>query len=747
MMGGDVLNLEFSEERKLLRDSFARFFEEESSIARVRAAEPLGFDPALMKSLGQMGALGIRVPEAAGGSGAGLMDAVLLAEQAGRALASAPLVESIVAARLLAELGGSETASWLEGALSGETVVTLALHEAKPGAEQVVAAGAVAGAVLMLEGDVVSLRAAPPAGKAPPNHGSQPIARMALAGSGAAGEKILVAKGREAREAFLAGVEEWKLLTAAALNGLSRRALEYAVEYARDRIQFGRPIGSYQAIAHPLADRAVDLDCAQLFSWWTIQQIAEGKPGAAADVALSFWLSCQAADETTRRAVHTFGGYGVTLEYDLQLFFRRAKAWPLVLGDPQAQLAEAGARLWLGAQAPLPAAGDPGLDFEFGPEAEALAEETRAVLRPIASKTPGAAAFRSYENYDPKIAAALGEHGLYHPAWPEEWGGRGAHPYAAALAVSTWEEFKIATHPQGTSHFVGSVVRMFGDEMLKEKVVPGMARGEINCALGYSEPGSGSDIFAARTRAEWDEKNQEWVINGQKMFTSGAERTQYIFLLTRTDPEAAKHAGVTMFLVPTGTPGIEIHPVHTMQEERTNATFYADVRVSDLYRVGDINGGARVLGAALVLEQGGTYRAGSHELVDIAVDWARLTRDEHGRARLEDADVRKRIGRLHVNAILKELLSKRCLFVGVSDPTRRNAFGPMVKLHQSEAAQRDLTDLMDLMAPETLFHGHDGLGEIEISHRLAQIGTIYGGTSEVQRSTIAEVGLGLPRSR
>ena len=150
-----MLNLDFDDDRKLLRDSFARFFDEESSIARVRAAEPLGFDPALQKSLGEMGALGIRVPESAGGSGAGLIDAALLVEEAGRTLASAPLVEGMVACRLLAELGGP--AEWLEAALAGDKVMTLALHEARPGVAQVVPAGAVAHGVLALEGEAVVL--------------------------------------------------------------------------------------------------------------------------------------------------------------------------------------------------------------------------------------------------------------------------------------------------------------------------------------------------------------------------------------------------------------------------------------------------------------------------------------------------------------------------------------------------------------------------------------------------------------
>jgi alkylation response protein AidB-like acyl-CoA dehydrogenase len=741
-----MLNLEFSDDHKLLRDSVARFFEDESSVARVRAAEPLGFDPVLYRSLAEMGMLGLRAPEAAGGSATGLMDAVIVAEEAGRQLASAPLAEAMVAARLLGELGGAETAGWAERLIAGEAVVTLALHEVRPGRAQVVPAGAVADAVLILEGDTVSLVTLTPAGQARPNHGSQPIASLVLSGPGAAGETILVAKGPEARQAFLAGREEWKLLVAAQLNGLSRRALDYAVEYAKERIQFDRPIGLYQAIAHPLADRAVDIDAAQLFVWWTIQQIAEGTADAGAAVAMAYWWAAKVADETTRRAVHTFGGYGVTLEYDLQLFFRRAKAWPLVLGDPLDELAEGGRRLWLGAAAPLPPAGDPGLDFGFGAEAEALAQETRDLLARITTPEWRAKAHYSYEGYDPEVNRKIGEAGLVHPSWPVEWGGRGAHPFAAALSLSVWDEFNVTGHAQSVSHFVGATLLECASDELKDEILLDIGKGITNCSLGYSEPSSGSDIFAAKTRAVWDEAAQEWVINGQKMFTSGAELTDYIFLLTRTDPEARKHAGITMFLVPKTTPGVEVHPVHTMQEERTNATFYTDVRLSDRYRIGEVNGGLRVLGAALKLEHGAGYNPGNHHLVEAAVEWARQPGAD-GRPRIEDKATLVRIARVKANAYMKELIAKRAMYFGVNHPERRTAYGPMNKLFGSEAYQRDMSDLIDLTAPDSLFHGREGLGAIELGHRHAQISTIYGGTSEVHRSMVAEVGLGLPRSR
>lgn len=741
-----VLNLALSDDQKLLSDSFARFFEEESSMARVRAAEPLGFDAALQRSLADMGALSMRVPEA-DGSGFTLLDAALVSEQAGRQLASAPLFETIVATRLLAELDGAQARPWFDEAVAGDKIVTLALNEVTPGVAQMIPAGAVAHGVLTLQGEEVALIAIPPRNQAQPNHASQPVAALTLAGDGAIGERIVIASGPKARATFLAGIEEWKLLTAAALNGLSRRALELAVDYAKQREQFGRLIGSYQAIAHPLADRAVDVDGSQLLTWWAVRKIADKAPDAAAAVSMAYWWAAKTADETTRRAIHTFGGYGVTMEYDLQLYFRRAKGWPLVLGDPTAELARVGERLWMTEQpAPVPETADVGLDFEFGEEADALMRETRELLARITTPEWREQAHWSFDGYDPEVNRQIGEAGLVHPSWPKEWGGRGAHPYAASAALSVWDEYDVTGHCQSVSHFVGAAVMQFGSEALKQKVLLDIGKGITNCSLGYSEPGSGSDIFAAKTRAVWDEKAQEWVINGQKMFTSGANVTDYIFLVTRTDPEAPKHQGITLFLVPIKTPGVEVHPIFTVGDERTNATFYADVRLPDLYRLGEVNGGLKVLSGALVMEHGAGFSPGPHGLIDAVVEWARKPGPD-GRPRIEDSNTRTRIARAKVHAHVKELIAKRAMHHGVTNPGQRSAYGPMSKLFSSEAAQRDLADLMDLTAPDSLFHNKRGLGEVEMSHRAAQVGTIYGGTSEVHRSMIAEVGLGLPRSR
>ena len=262
------MKLGLSEEQTLLRDSFARLLRAESTPARVRAAEPLGHDSALWKSLVEFGIPAMRVPEAAGGGGMSLLDAALIAEEAGRRLVSAPLIESIVVAHLLSELGG-EGQSWCERVMNGDAIVALALHEAGLRPEQLVPGAAIADAILYLDEDEVVLLSGTPSRAAPDNLGKSPLALVDLEAAEGQTRHIL-AHGPDARYAYLAALEEWKILTAAALAGLGRRALEMAAAYASEREAFGRLIGTYQGVSHPLADSITDIEGARLLVWRAI---------------------------------------------------------------------------------------------------------------------------------------------------------------------------------------------------------------------------------------------------------------------------------------------------------------------------------------------------------------------------------------------------------------------------------------------------------------------------------------------
>jgi alkylation response protein AidB-like acyl-CoA dehydrogenase len=191
---------------------------------------------------------------------------------------------------------------------------------------------------------------------------------------------------------------------------------------------------------------------------------------------------------------------------------------------------------------------------------------------------------------------------------------------------------------------------------------------------------------------------------------------------------------------------VEIHPVHTFMDERTNATFYADVRIPDRYRMGPVNGGAKVLAAALSLEHGGGYFHNYiRHMEEAAVEWARETKRD-GRKAIEDSDVLARLARAHVHVNVGEVLSAKAMWTRLAGE-QDFAFGPASKVFSTEAFISDAADLLDMTAPYSLLRGKEGLSVIEKGYRHATATTIYGGTSEVMRSMIAERRLGMPRSR
>src|SRR5690606_34139395 len=183
------------------------------------------------------------------------------------------------------------------------------------------------------------------------------------------------------------------------------------------------------------------------------------------------------------------------------------------------------------------------------------------------------------------------------------FGGREKTAFEMAALQEVFEEYNWQRITAPITNQVAQIVMRFATEAVQHEVLPRFASGESLACLGFSEPSSGSDVFAAKTRAVRTEDG-DWLIDGQKIFTTAANLADYVFLLVRTNPDVPKHAGLTLFLVPMDLPGIEVHPVYTLQDERTNITYLSNVRVADRYRVGEIDGGTAVMAATLELEHG-----------------------------------------------------------------------------------------------------------------------------------------------
>lgn len=325
-----------SDEQVALRDTFASFFAKECPTTAVRAAEPLGFDAHLWGRLGELGVTTLGVPEDLGGDGAGLVELALVAEEYGRALAPVPFVETTVAGRLLAAAGGPAGRPWLDDTTAGRRVVTVALHGVPSGERQLVPAGAVCDAVVALDGQALVLVSDPAAPRAVTNQACSPLAWWTVGGDHAT--RLVLAEGDEARLFFSRALLEWKLLTAAALVGLADAVLARAVEYARTRHAFGVPIGSFQAVSHPLVDARIGIDAAQRLIW-KAAWFADHEPPEAGRLASMAWVqACGAATHAVQTGLHAHGGIGFTMESDIQLFFRRAKGWATIAGDPRREL-------------------------------------------------------------------------------------------------------------------------------------------------------------------------------------------------------------------------------------------------------------------------------------------------------------------------------------------------------------------------------------------------------------------------
>lgn len=320
------MDLSLTDEQQQLRASFAAFFARHCPPEVVREAEPLGFSAELWKHVIDLGAVSMALPETMGG-GASLLELGLVTAEAGRWLAPVPLVEAIVANRLLAAVDADVS--------DDAEVVVFAPRQAVGDVADLVPGGAVAARAIVLRGtDLLSVAG----GGAPvANLGLGPLARLSLV------EADVIASGEAARRAFDGALAEWRALTATALAALAAQALEIGVEYAKAREAFGVPIGSFQAVAHALADAAAAARGAELLATEATWAWSDD-PGRFDLVSrMAFAFAARAAQQASLTALHVHGGYGFMLEYDIQMYFRRARAWPLALGDPRHEVRALGA--------------------------------------------------------------------------------------------------------------------------------------------------------------------------------------------------------------------------------------------------------------------------------------------------------------------------------------------------------------------------------------------------------------------
>ncbi len=388
--------------------------------------------------------------------------------------------------------------------------------------------------------------------------------------------------------------------------------------------------------------------------------------------------------------------------------------------------------------------------LDYTPEQEQLRDEIRATMEQVMTPERQAAVSERVEG-GPAVrecVRALAAADLLGVGWPKEFGGRG---FSAIEQFIFAEEARRvnAPIPLVTLNTVGPTLMHFGTEEQKRTFLPAILDGSVEFAIGYSEPEAGSDLASLRTTAvrEGDEPEAGWVINGQKMFTSGAAYADYIWLAARTDPNTKKHKGISIFIVPTSSAGFSWQPLHTMPGISTFYTFYDNVRVPASAIVAGENQGWQLITTQLNFERAALGNLGALEpLFEQTLQWALDTELDGGRV-IDQPWVQLALARVEAEVAAYKLVNLRvnaAMTKGVLNMGEASA----AKVFGTELAQQVAGQLLEVLDHNGLRRGADAplRGALESAYRIAVISTFGGGANEIQRDIIAMAGLGMPRA-
>ena len=393
------------------------------------------------------------------------------------------------------------------------------------------------------------------------------------------------------------------------------------------------------------------------------------------------------------------------------------------------------------------------MQISYTPEQEGLRQELREYFAGLMTPERRAGLAHADGEYGDgavykEVVRQLGADGWLAIGWPHEYGGQNR---SALEQLIFTDEAAIAGVPVPflTINTVGPTIMRYGTPEQKERFLPRIAAGELHFSIGYSEPEAGTDLANLRTRAVLDPEKNEYVINGQKMWTSLIRYADYVWLAARTDPDAPRHKGLSMFIVPTTAEGFSWTPVHTVAGPTTSATYYSDVRVPASALVGTENKGWPLITNQLnhervALTSAAPLQTALHEVTE----WAKATKTASGRRVIDAEWVRLNLARVHAKTEFLKLenwkIASSTTGVGPADASATKVFG-------TEFATEAYRLLMEVLgASAQIRDGSPGAalaGRIERMQRSALILTFGGGTNEVQRDIIAAVALGLPYSR
>ncbi len=723
------MSIAITEEHRALAQTVASFLTKHQSRAAARSLLVAETDarPAFWAELSGLGLLGLHLPEEHGGSGFGLTETLVVAEQMGRYLAPGPFVPTVIASAVLAVAGPADLRKRLLTALADGSVIgaaalggeVICANGAATGKAGVVISGHLADVLLVPAGDdvlVIEKSAGGVQAEVPANlDQSRRAARVRL--DAAPATVLPGARG------LLTAVA--RAVLAAEAAGIAGETTEQAAEYAKIRQQFGRPIATFQAVKHHCANMLVAAELAAAAAWDAGRAGTGGGDQLRYTAAIAAALAVPAAVSNASLNIQVHGGIGFTWEHDAHLYLRRAAAIAAVADTEQAaievtDLVRRGVRR--AAAIDLPAAAEP----------------IRAAI------TPDVARLRDLRGEERK--QALIETGYVMPHWPKPW-GRDAAAIEQLVIEQAFRAAGIKRPSLGiTSWIILTLIQHAGPDQIARWVRPALNQDVIWCQL-FSEPGAGSDAAGIRTKATRVKGEGPvgggWRINGQKVWTSGAHMASFGLATVRTNPDAPKHEGITMMVIDMHAPGVTVRPLKMPTGNSDfNEVFFDDVFVPDADVVGPVDAGWTVARATLGNESvsigggdGGMVMPGQAFIAPLD---AHLERLAGGAGR-----VGRHISRTHALGVLNQRSAYRAV-AGGGDRHGPGPEGNIAKLLLSELGHEAAAIMAELAGPDAAFLAGDGAmaATLVLMNRAM---SIAGGTSEIKRNQIAERILGLPR--
>jgi alkylation response protein AidB-like acyl-CoA dehydrogenase len=694
---------------------------------------PISNPPPYWKAAADQGLQGVHLSEAVGGQGFGILELAIVIAEFGYGAVPGPFVPSAIASALIS--ANDPDAKLLNELASGDVIAAYAIDSGLTATRQ--------GDGLVIRGEV---RAVPAAAQAsvlvlPVSIDSgeewvvldadqleiepvdsvdplRPVAHVRANAVEVGDDRVLSNLSRGLARALMS------TLLSAECVGVARWATDTASAYAKIREQFGRPIGQFQAIKHKCAGMIAETERATAAVWDAARAIDEARENPSVDSAFEFaaavagTLAPAAAQNTTQDCIQVHGGIGFTWEHDTNVYYRRA----LVLVACFGRAADYPQRV-------VDLATTTGLrklDIDLDPETEKLREEIRSEVAGLKALASGA-----------ERNAAIAEGGWVQPHLPKPW-GRASNPIEQIIIAQEFSAGRVRRPNMGIASWIIPSIVAFGTDEQKQRFLPPTFRGEMIWCQLFSEPGAGSDLAGLSTKAT--KVDGGWRITGQKIWTTGAQFSQWGALLARTNPDAPKHNGITYFLLDMSSEGVEVKPLRELTgKSMFNTVFIDDVFVPDEYVLGEVDRGWEVSRNTLTAERvsiGSSEPPGMANLEGI-VDFVR-----NGQF---DQIAQNQAGHLIAEGHAAKVLNMRSTLLTLAggDPMPAAAIS---KLLSMKTGQGYGEFAVASFGTDAAIGDPDSLQGKWAEHLLySRATTIYGGTTEVQLNIIAERLLGLPR--